>query len=260
MVSVTQMRNFWRSSEERHMTNRLERGLRIVLMLQSGKSYGAIHLANEFSVSRRTIFRDIAILRELGLPIEFDPQDTSYHLSPANVAGQWSHPGDQSTGPLDSNQLLEVLRQAVKSEDQIAADGSDANQTTLIAAESPSQYTSSGSSLDRDQRVDSSHPAPSGNHSKFSVIEFERTLDLVQFLSAAISNAATLEIDQGVMGDASTSRLAIIPTELRFTASTWKLLASTLAGKSIELELGSFSVSYPSTENAKRSNESSASE
>ena len=46
------------------MNKRLERGLRILILLQSGARYDALRLAQEMKVTRRTIFRDIAMLKE----------------------------------------------------------------------------------------------------------------------------------------------------------------------------------------------------
>ncbi|WP_068131651.1 helix-turn-helix transcriptional regulator [Roseimaritima ulvae] len=63
------------------MPTRLERILRILLLLQTRVPYNAFQLAEEMSVHRRTIFRDIAALRGLGIPIDFDVDTACYCLA-----------------------------------------------------------------------------------------------------------------------------------------------------------------------------------
>ena len=72
------------------MTTRLERGLRIYLLLQEGASYDAYQLAEMLGVTRRTVFRDIALLKEMGLPVEFDKGLAAYTLSDASAGTEGS--------------------------------------------------------------------------------------------------------------------------------------------------------------------------
>lgn len=60
---------------------RFERMIQILSYLQSGPRYGARELAQEFRVTRRTIFRDIALLREMGVPVIIDESNHAYHLA-----------------------------------------------------------------------------------------------------------------------------------------------------------------------------------
>ncbi|QDU26950.1 HTH domain protein [Anatilimnocola aggregata] len=62
------------------MTHRLERILRILSLLQSGAPFNALQLAQETNVHRRTVFRDVALLRGAGIPIRFDPETACYSL------------------------------------------------------------------------------------------------------------------------------------------------------------------------------------
>ncbi|GEM_PF-4498261 len=66
------------------MPSRLERILRILLLLQTRVPYDAIRLAHEMQVHRRTIFRDIAALRGLGIPVDFDNESACYSLASNN--------------------------------------------------------------------------------------------------------------------------------------------------------------------------------
>lgn len=62
------------------MTHRLERILKLVSLLQSGAPYNALQLAQETNVHRRTVFRDVALLRSAGIPIRFDTDTSCYSL------------------------------------------------------------------------------------------------------------------------------------------------------------------------------------
>jgi predicted DNA-binding transcriptional regulator YafY len=59
-------------------SERLERCLKMLLLLQSGRSYNAEQLADAFEVSRRTIQRDLALLSRAGVPLVFDEMLRTY--------------------------------------------------------------------------------------------------------------------------------------------------------------------------------------
>ncbi len=59
---------------------RTQRLVRIVEILQAGRKCGATTLAHEFGVSRRSIFRDMNVLRGVGLECYYDPDSESYAL------------------------------------------------------------------------------------------------------------------------------------------------------------------------------------
>ncbi len=60
--------------------SRLHRVLRLVTLLQSGATWGADELAKELAVSRRTLFRDLNMLRAAGIPYLHDPR-TGYRIA-----------------------------------------------------------------------------------------------------------------------------------------------------------------------------------
>ena len=51
-------------------------------LLQTGRGYNSDALAKDCQVSRRTIFRDLGLLRASGLPLAFDETDERYRLPP----------------------------------------------------------------------------------------------------------------------------------------------------------------------------------
>ncbi len=54
--------------------NRIDRLLGIVTLLQSKKYVPAEKIADKYSISVRTVYRDVKALVELGIPVSFEPQ------------------------------------------------------------------------------------------------------------------------------------------------------------------------------------------
>jgi len=68
-------------------TNVLGRHLRVLKILhhlQSGRSFTVKELAGCLDVCRRTIFRDLCLLRDAGIRLSFDARRRSYRLTPPN--------------------------------------------------------------------------------------------------------------------------------------------------------------------------------
>jgi predicted DNA-binding transcriptional regulator YafY len=59
---------------------RIHRLLKIISLLQAGKGFNADHLAVECGVSRRTVFRDLDVLRQSGVPLTYDEQGQRYRI------------------------------------------------------------------------------------------------------------------------------------------------------------------------------------
>jgi len=62
--------------------DRLSRCLQLSHMLQSCIGHHAGQLASELSVSRRTIFRDLRLLRDAGIPLNYDLRRKVYRVDP----------------------------------------------------------------------------------------------------------------------------------------------------------------------------------
>ncbi len=58
------------------------RVLRILRHLQTGNGANAAELANQLAVCRRTIFRDLELLRDAGVALRFDAATRCYRLAP----------------------------------------------------------------------------------------------------------------------------------------------------------------------------------
>ena len=79
-------------------TDRLERLLKLILTLESGRTYDVDELAKIVGVTRRTVFRDLKLLAQAGVDYAYDRETSRYHkdrttvlppvtLSPAEALG-----------------------------------------------------------------------------------------------------------------------------------------------------------------------------
>jgi len=62
-------------------SGRLRRLLRILSLLQSGRGYSSAGLATECGVARRTVFRDLQLLREAGVSVQTDAERQRYSVA-----------------------------------------------------------------------------------------------------------------------------------------------------------------------------------
>jgi predicted DNA-binding transcriptional regulator YafY len=67
----------------RGIETRLSRCLRLLNLLQSRVGFSIQRLAEEAEVTPRTIFRDLVLLKDAGIPVWYDRTSRSYGLSPA---------------------------------------------------------------------------------------------------------------------------------------------------------------------------------
>ncbi len=61
--------------------SRIYRLLRLITMLQSGRSYTVAQLAEELAVSRRTVFRDMNVLEMARIPYYYDRDEGTYRIN-----------------------------------------------------------------------------------------------------------------------------------------------------------------------------------
>ena len=114
--------------------SRIYRLLRLITMLQSGRSYTVAQLAEELEVSRRTVFRDMNVLEMAHIPYYYDRDERTYRinrfffLSPVNrtlsealaMMVSAGRPGGSASGPLSAAcargalKLESVLPQVVR--------------------------------------------------------------------------------------------------------------------------------------------------
>lgn len=60
--------------------SKIERLIRTITLIQSGEPWTAAGLAESFGVAERTVFRDLAVLRDAGFDPDFDRKDNRYRF------------------------------------------------------------------------------------------------------------------------------------------------------------------------------------
>jgi predicted DNA-binding transcriptional regulator YafY len=109
--------------------NRLDRALGILLLLRGGKRVSAPELSKRFEVSARTIYRDIAALAELGVPVFAEPgRGGGFRL----MSGYFVPPVMFTTGEMTSLLVGLALLRRLKAR-PFAADLDTAEQKLLAA-------------------------------------------------------------------------------------------------------------------------------
>ena len=74
--------------------SRIRRLLQVIQLLQGGRTHNTDALARACGVSRRTVFRDFGLLRDVGVPLVYDELQQRYHipgtysLAPANFTSE----------------------------------------------------------------------------------------------------------------------------------------------------------------------------
>jgi predicted DNA-binding transcriptional regulator YafY len=84
--------------------SRFHRTLQILMLLGSGPRHSAAELAAEFQVSRRTIFRDVAFLREMGIQVFFDESNGAYRLAGPHPTSNMNY-----LSPLEVDELVFLI-------------------------------------------------------------------------------------------------------------------------------------------------------
>ncbi len=87
-------------------TERLERALTIVQVIQSGAVTSVAALAEQIGVSRRTIFRDLGLLARVGLSHHFDRDSNRLSLSAPSLALPMSLTNDEIVALLLATRML----------------------------------------------------------------------------------------------------------------------------------------------------------
>jgi predicted DNA-binding transcriptional regulator YafY len=70
--------------------NRIDRLMGIITHLQAKKNLTVLQIAEQFSISKRTVFRDLRAIGEIGVPVSFEPEKgysvgNGYFLPPVSL-------------------------------------------------------------------------------------------------------------------------------------------------------------------------------
>ncbi|TWT84209.1 hypothetical protein CA13_56850 [Planctomycetes bacterium CA13] len=126
----------------------------MLLLLRNGGDYDAMKLASELGVARRTVFRDLASFRDIGIPIEFDIKSGRFWIPSLHDQENFERPlgivnvssgqdgAPDSSGGSDSDSINSLIRSAITHTAAFPDDDSILRQIALLLASHPSKMPS----------------------------------------------------------------------------------------------------------------------
>jgi predicted DNA-binding transcriptional regulator YafY len=174
-------------------------------LVQSGPGRNASDLAKACSVDRRTVFRDLAALRESGLPIEFDPKTKRYS------ARGWALPPVQLTA--EESLALFGLANEFGGQKKLPFYDAAYNAARKIEQTLPKRLRRSVASIGRAIEIQ-------------SVELNKRVGETTSFrqLIEAIANRHVLHITYGSLTEWETIETELQPYKLLFSQHCWYVL------------------------------------
>lgn len=151
--------------------SKLGRMLRLIDLLQSGRTYNTRELAELTAISRRQVFRDLKALQESGIPLLYDQERQGYWLS----SSTYLPPTDLT---LDETLSLLILSSNLGRSDaglpfQAAARSAALKLTSNLPGRLRSHLGELASAVD--VRLDSHHPHADGHPAYDQLLEAIRT-------------------------------------------------------------------------------------
>ena len=197
------------------MRNRLERIIKILKLLSTRVPYNPMQLAQETGANRRTIFRDIAALKSLGIPILMDDKSNNYSLGEIRGGNDWLQ-------QLLENQRTVDEKGVVRSHNLQSREGRQKYATELLAMLPDSVV---------DQLRENLLSASDSKSKPLKSIS-----DLIIDLAAAIRGATPLTIV--VRNDFEKPTLVtIVPHRIEFHANGWRLMGIDSTNAEIWLDI-----------------------
>lgn len=187
--------------------SRIYRLLRLITMLQSGRTYTVDQLARELDVSRRTVFRDLNVLEMAHVPYYYDRQDRTYRINsyfflpPVNV-----------TLP-EALAMLVAARRTIASSVLPMARASERAAMKLESVLPAPVREHLGTVLGKV----SVHPPPAARHQGLD--------DLFDRLVSAVSRQRVCRVVYLSFYDRKQITVTVEPMALRFVGRAWYLIA-----------------------------------
>jgi proteasome accessory factor B len=178
------------------------------VLLQSGKGSNVNSLAAECQVTRRTIFRDLEIIREAGLPLEYQPEFQVYRL-PASLA----LPPTQFTAEeaLATIVLCGQLREATRFPFPNAARSVAQKLESILPAKLREHLRDANGAIEQLPQPTSHLDQDQGSH--------------YRTLVAAISQRRAMRMDYRGALDATPISTKIFPYRLLWSRHSWYVIA-----------------------------------
>ena len=189
------------------MFERYRRMFRLLTYIQSNVRYNVQQLASKFQVSKRTIFRDLNLLREIGIPIEFDDVTDRYSVSPWCNFKSATGLHAQELAALVLSARLSSLRRVTGFSETL-----DDAVAKLMGAASEQTRTGATHLLDAVsiEQVDTTVP--------------QRAVDMLPTIFAAIQQKKQVRLTLSVRSSEEFSTTKLAPYCLVATAKGWQLM------------------------------------
>ena len=221
------------------MNNRLERCIRILVLVQRGDAPDAAKLAKMLNVTRRTIFRDLAALKEMGLEVVFDPSISSYcvHLRAT----------PENSLRLSPDQLGDSLQEAMQHTDALLH--SQAEIIRRIALSLTSRLASQGETLSQRQAkqtfaapihtvTNQAVRLPDSAPTDFAPTDFAKLSDKICFLTKMISAGQSIDVRVG----SATQSCKIKLQRLAFAGDGWTVAYVTESNETLSCQLNDLQI------------------
>jgi predicted DNA-binding transcriptional regulator YafY len=194
---------------------RTQRALGILRLLQAGQVWSAVELAAQFDCSTRTIFRDLQLLRDCGIPIDSPRGERGFKLSHDFF---W-----QPERPTIEEMIALVVgaRMASEAMPKDMAKNLDSALAKLVGSEKPAVRQRL---TEFNMRIDAPHLTP---QVALPEVEYLPVL-LAHILTQTHVRLSLAPIEPGGAGE----QIEVIPVRLQFTGEQWMLVTSAWEGGS----------------------------
>lgn len=192
--------------------------MRILTTLQSGKGCTVDDLSRMFGASRRTIFRDLKELQDIGVPHRYDTKTGVYEISPE----YFLPPAD-----LNLREALSLLLLTEKVSDQIQLPfRREAIQAALkIENNLPVEIRQHCSSILKNISTRADVRSSTRHNGSFD--------NIFAHLQEAIANNRVVEISYHLLFDGSVVNLRFCPYHLLYNDGTWHVLGRSDINKKV---------------------------
>lgn len=217
------------------MRHRFDRALRILQLLQNGEAYDPLALAVALRVHRRTVYRDISILRELGIDIAYDADFGGYAIRGAVQSGESpiARLGDALSVAMSDEQHGSSVQAMIQFVASALADGTGPSESLSVGLPQLGVPKSSEVRI-RDRQEVSNEPRASVEDFERSGSfaprdEWLRTRDALQVLSDAVAYGYILETSESDLVDRHTGSVVterLVPSQFIVTRSDVEIVGT----------------------------------
>jgi predicted DNA-binding transcriptional regulator YafY len=192
---------------------RTQRALQILRTLQAGQVWSAAELAAQFSCSTRTIFRDLQLLRECGIPIDSPRGERGFRLA-HDFYWQPVRPSLE-----EMIALIVGAKMAGEALPKEMAKNLDAAMAKIVGSERPAVRQRLA---ELNMRIDAPHMTA---HPALPDVDF-----LQKLLEHIVAQTRMRLRVGGTATDVALRETEVIPVRLQFAGGEWVLVVTTSEG------------------------------